>query len=120
MSRATSGTNAGGLEQRVTIQRPDVVRESSGEPVVDQWLDVATVWADITPVKGREWLASAEFRPNVTNRIRIRWLDGIDTTMRVVWGATIFDIEAVLPRALGRADMVLMCSTGMVTEGGQP
>ena len=120
MTRKASGAGAGGLEQRVTVQRPEVDVDDSGEASVVRWIEVATVWAEIKPLSGREWLASAEFRPGVTTRIRIRWLEGVNASMRVLHGATVYGIDAILPHYLGRPEILLMCGDGVVTEGGQP
>lgn len=125
----TLGLRSGPLRYRVTIQRPEVETNESGEAVVTDWLDVATVYAAIEALSGREWLASAEFRPGVTTRIRIRWRDGLDAGMRVLHTArqgggeprlTIYNIDAVLPQWQGMSEIQLMCSDGVITEGGQP
>ena len=60
----------------------------------------------------------------MTTRIRVRWRDDIDSTWRVIHsrktGQTIYNIDAVLPRYEGMSEMQLMCSSGVVTDGGQP
>ena len=117
----TTGVPAGPYRYQVKIQRPDVVTDmNSGEAIVVQWLDVAKVWAAIEALTGREWMASAEFRPNVTTRIRIRWREGIDASMRILHREKIYGIDAVLPQYQGMSEIHLMCTTGVVTEGGQP
>ncbi|MGF6877369.1 phage head closure protein [Paraburkholderia sp. MM5477-R1] len=120
MTRRTTGADAARLEQRVNIERPVVTQEPTGEAVADQWEPFATVWAEIVPLKGREWLMSAEYRPNVISKIRIRWLEGVDASMRVVFGTKVYGIDVVLPTVLGKPEMWLMCTDGSVTEGGQP
>ena len=44
---------AGTLARRIKIQRPSTVKDSLGAPS-RTWIDVATVWADIQPLSGRE------------------------------------------------------------------
>ncbi|MEM5297655.1 phage head closure protein [Burkholderia sp. JPY481] len=118
--RKTTGIKAGPLIHRITIQRPVVDQDESGTPFVREWQEVAEVWAGIEPLSGREWLASAEFRSDVTTRIRIRWREDIDASMRVLHHGVIYRIDAVLPQYQGLSEVILMCSTGAVTEGGQP
>lgn len=120
MTRQASGTRAGGLEQRIVIERPVVETDGTGEALVAAWVPFATAWAEITPLTGREWLVSAEYRPGVSTKIRIRWLEGINASMRVRRAATVYSIDAVLPKLLGEKEIWLMCSDGVITEGGQP
>jgi SPP1 family predicted phage head-tail adaptor len=118
--RKTTGVKAGPLMYLVTIQRPEVDTDVSGEAVVTAWTDVATVWAAIEALSGREWLTSAEFRPNVTTRIRVRWRDGLDASMRVLHRERVYGIDAVLPQYQGMSEIHLMCTDGVITQGGQP
>lgn len=120
MKRYPSGARAGGLEQRVKIEQPARGQDDRGEVTVEAWQHVATVWAEIMPVSGREALLSGEYRAGISTRIRIRWLDGLDASMRVLHGETVYGIDAVLPRTEGRKEIWLMCTDGVVTEGGQP
>jgi SPP1 family predicted phage head-tail adaptor len=127
-----SGIKAGPLNQRITIQRPIVVIDDSGEPVVDAWEDLPVepeVWAAIETMKGMEYLASAEFRAGVTTRIRVRWRDDLTSAMRVVFRLmnagvvvreTVYDIQSVLPQYQSMSEVHLMCADGVITEGGQP
>jgi SPP1 family predicted phage head-tail adaptor len=116
----TTGMKAGPLRYQVTIQRPEVDTDERGEAIVTSWVKVATVYAAIEPLSGREWLASAQFRPGVTTRIRIRWRDGIDASMRVLHRSTVYNIDAVIPQFQGMSEAHLMCGDGVITEGGQP
>ncbi|MGF6607056.1 SPP1 family predicted phage head-tail adaptor [Paraburkholderia sp. WSM4175] len=118
--RKTTGIRAGPLIHRVRIEAPVVGMDNSNAPAVKAWREVATVYAAIESLSGREWLASSEFRSDVTTRIRIRWREDIDASMRVLHHATIYRIDAVLPQHQGRSEVFLLCSTGAVTEGGQP
>lgn len=128
-----SGIKAGPLNQRITIQRPVVMVDSaSGEPLVDAWEDLPVdpeVWAAIETLKGMEYLASAEFRAGVTTRIRVRWRDDLTSAMRVLFRLmkgdvlvreTVYEIQSVLPQYESMSEVQLMCSDGVITEGGQP
>lgn len=113
---------AGTIRYRISLQRPVVIRNDTGEVIVDQWVEFASVWAAIEPVSGREYLSSSEFRAQITTRIRIRWRPDVDATTRVVTqdDGTVYSIDAALAvRGLTR-ELHLMCSTGVITEGGQP
>ena len=119
---ATTGIKAGPLRYRVQVQQPFIeVDPFSGEAVITDWVDVGKpIYAAIESLSGREWLASAEFRPDVQTRIRIRWRTGITSAMRVVHGSTIYNITAVLPKLEGMSEVHLYCGSGVITQGGQP
>jgi SPP1 family predicted phage head-tail adaptor len=118
----TRGVAAGPFRYQVQLQSPVVQQDgASGEPVITEWTNEGgPVWAAIESLSGREWLASAEFRPGVNTRIRIRWREDITAQWRAVRGLKIYSIEAVLPRYEGMSEVHLMCGEGVITEGGQP
>lgn len=85
----------GGMRYRVELQRN--VSNKDGEGFTQNiWQTEHTVWADIVPVSGREFLQSGTETAEVTFKIYIRYLDGIDADMRVKCGNDIYLITAVL------------------------
>lgn len=86
---------AGKLRNPVTIQQPVETPNSYGEPETT-WILFAQAWASIEPLQGREYLASAGIRSEVTTRIRMRYVEGVTTKMRVLFGDRQFDISAVI------------------------
>ena len=101
--------DAGLLRNRVTIQRRGAGENGWGEPDPDSWTDVVTVWANIRHQSGSESIKSDKPTSEVRASIRIRWRTGIDAGMRVVHGATVYGIEAVLPDVVGREHVDLVC-----------
>lgn len=100
---------AGSMRHSVTIEAQTKVQDSTGA-IVPTWSDFAAVRASIEPIAGREFFAASQVQSNVNTRIRIRFLSGITPKMRVVHGADLYDIEAVLPDSKsGRHEMQLMC-----------
>jgi SPP1 family predicted phage head-tail adaptor len=98
----------GRLRQRITIQAYVVTRDSFGaeEPT---WTDVATVWASVTPVSGKEYFASAQVSAEVSTKITMRYRSGITPKMRVVFGTRIFEISSVLNFEERGIELNLMC-----------
>lgn len=86
---------AGMLRHRVEIQRRAEALDGYGQDT-EAWLPVATVWAAIESLRGRELEAAATRLAEVSHKIRIRYRDGIWPEMRVVYGGRVFDIQAVL------------------------
>jgi SPP1 family predicted phage head-tail adaptor len=99
---------AGQLRHRVTIQEPDPTQDEYGE-AVPTWSDMATVWAAVEPLQGREFLEAQRVGAEVTTRIRIRYRDGIVAEMRVSWGDHTYDIEAVIHVEERQREIHLMC-----------
>ena len=98
------------LRHRVTILRPpgpeDV--DEYGQPL-DEFVPVATVWAGIEPLRGREYFSAMSEHAEVTTRIRIRYRDGVDRTMIVQYGETTFEILHVIRPEWGKTELQLMC-----------
>lgn len=96
------------LNKRITIQKPVDNVDEYGQPV-DERVDVCTVWAAIEPLKGREFFASMTDNAEVTTRIRIRYRDDIDRTMRVKYGKHIFEILYIINPEFNKKELQLMC-----------
>lgn len=96
------------LNKRMTLQRLDKVPDEYGQPI-DTWVDVATVWAAVEPLRGREYIATMSEHAEVTTRIRIRYRDDIDRTMRVKYGETEFEILHIIHPEFNRRELQLMC-----------
>lgn len=103
---------AGKLHHRITIQQATVTQDAYGEPV-KTWGTLATVWAAVEPMIGREYLAVQQLQSAANVRIRIRYRPGITPLMRVQWidGATtrLFDIESIQEVRTERRELILMC-----------
>lgn len=100
---------AGKLNQRVTIQQYSATRASNGEEV-KSWSTVATVWASVEPLSGRELLAARDVRADVTTRIRIRYRTGITPKMRATMGSATYEISEVIDRSLQHRELELLCT----------
>jgi SPP1 family predicted phage head-tail adaptor len=82
------------LDRRVTIQRTVKTRDAVGQ-AIDAWEDVATVWAEVKPESGSEGFET-DRRTNIQRVLfRVRYREGIDTTMRVVYRGQVHQIVGV-------------------------
>lgn len=107
---------AGRLRHRVTIQSRTEARDSVGQPIAT-WADVATVWADIRDVSGREYLTAGADRAEVSTKIVIRHRTDVDATCRVVHGSDTYDVRASLDPDGRRRMLQLMCVKGVGSRG---
>lgn len=101
------------MREQVTLQAPGVTQDALGARV-ESWADVATVWAQVTPLRSREWFAAAAAQSSVEMRVRIWWRDDIVHGMRLLWRGKPFDIvgEPIDVQAQRRV-LELMCASGV-------
>ena len=86
----------GRLSSHVTLQSPSTKEDEIGQPIPG-WADVATVWADIRHQGGLEAIKSGADVSIVRASARIRYRSDVTAAMRLVFGATVYSITAVLP-----------------------
>ena len=99
---------AGKLRHRVTIKKQTDAKDEYGERL-DDWVDVATVWAAVEPLRGREFFEAFRENAEVTTRIRIRYRDDVDRTMIVQHGTTEFEILHIIHPEVRKRELQLMC-----------
>jgi len=85
----------GGMRYRAELQRNMAVKDDEGF-TQNIWQTEHTVWADIVPISGREFLQSGTETAEVTFKIYIRWIENVDADMRVKCGENIYLLTAVL------------------------
>ncbi len=100
---------AGELRHRITIQQATETPSTSGA-ITQTWSTVATVWAAIEALSGREAFAAQQVNAQVSSRIRIRYRAGITPKMRIVFGARTFNIESVMDMESRRRELQLLVS----------
>ena len=99
---------AGRMRHRVTIQEPVVARNGYGEAITT-WTAVATVWASVEPISGREYFAAEHMQSEITHRVKLRYRSGITSEMRVLYGTRLLRIESVIDWRERREELHLMC-----------
>lgn len=106
--------NIGKLRHRITLLRQ--VNEVNDYGASTQtWKRVATVWADVRPLSGREYFSAQQVQSEVTTQIWLRHIDGIKPTMKVKFGKREFEILSVLNIQERDVSLQLMCKeTGNV------
>jgi len=101
---------AGKLRHRVTIQTPTETQNAVGE-VTRSWAAFTdgVVWAAVEPMNGREILMAQQMTSTATTKVTIRYLAGVTSKMRVLFGTRTFEIEYVLNPLERNAEQVLLC-----------
>lgn len=101
----------GKLRNRVDLQRVTVTTDSHGDQI-KTWATLATVWASVEPLSGREFLQASQVASDVTVRIKIRGRSDITLTPkdRVQFGSRVFDIRHVIDWGGRGVETQLLCT----------
>jgi SPP1 family predicted phage head-tail adaptor len=109
----------GKLNKRVTLQRIAAVsppQYGSGEPDV-AWEDVVSggLYAMVDPVAAakKEYIAADQLQGDSDVVITIRYLDGIDRTMRVLFRDKKYNINTIVDPEEEQEFLELYCSEGV-------
>lgn len=98
-------------DQRVKLLVRSVVKDAVGQDTIT-WVELATVWAQVQALRGREFFAAAQTQQEHSVKVRIDYRDDVDLTMRLEWRGQGYDITGVVP--VGRLDMIeLICLSGV-------
>lgn len=102
---------AGSLKHRVTISAPTQVQSSADGSIGETWTTLDTVWASIEPISTREQANRQQAAlPEATHSVRIRYLSGITSRCKVVYGSRTLDIVGPPMNVKeANAEMVLVC-----------
>ena len=98
---------AGELRHRVELQEKTETQTALG--VTETWRTVATLWADVRDLAGREYYAAAQTQTEVTTRVRIRYRAGVTPAWRLLHGARTLEIRSVIDPDGRRRELQLMC-----------
>jgi len=96
------------LRHRVIIQQNQPTINAFGEET-EQWADIATVWAAVEPIKGREFFAAQKENAETTVRITIRYRTSITADMRILYGNKNYEINAIIDVEERHVELQLMC-----------
>ncbi|HIV29022.1 MAG TPA: phage head closure protein [Candidatus Ornithocaccomicrobium faecavium] len=85
---------AGDLKHRITIERPEETTDERGNRRT-VWRPIATCWASMADVSGRDFYAAQAYQAQDTVTFGIRWRDSIDRECRIVHAGQIYQIEQI-------------------------
>jgi SPP1 family predicted phage head-tail adaptor len=91
---------AGRLDRMIKIQEKEESVDALGTPVEDDWVDIATVPAQVIAVSGTEALASDKITAKVVNKFFIRYFSTLNEEHRIYYNDLEWDILYI--REIGR------------------
>lgn len=110
-------TAAGQRNRRLVIESKGSGQGTYGEPT-GTWSTLATVWAHIKPLQGRELQAAQQMAPEVTHRIAIPYSAALADPVamakcRATYGGRIFNIHAVMNQDERNRELIILASEGL-------
>lgn len=105
---------AGKLNHRVRLESLETSQDANGE-TVETWTHQGDVWANVSPVSGKEFISSAAMQSQIVARITVRYRSDIQATWRILFRNRYYNIEAVLADVVsGLEYLTLPCSLGVL------
>lgn len=99
---------AGTLRHKVTVEQPQEARGETGQ-FTTSWQPLATTWASIEPLSGRELIAAEQVQSETTIRVRMRYLAGVTDECRIVHGTRVLQITSAIDPQDRHVELELMC-----------
>lgn len=99
--------NAGKMRHRITFQRPVTEKDKVGG-YSDDWVDVVTTWAQISPISGKEYFTQVR-ETTVSHRVYCRYRPGINPHMQIKFGKRTFRIISVINWEERNEGLTIMC-----------
>ncbi len=84
----------GDLRHRITLQQLTTTVNDNGFKV-ETWEEFKTIWAAVSNLHGREYYAAAAIQAENTVKFTIRYLEGLNTTMRILFQGKQYNITAI-------------------------
>ena len=109
MATNSAVSNYGGVDGNRKITTSNYINATSHGATITKWKSIATVWAEVKPLSGREYFSAQQVQSEITTQIWLRHLDGIKPSMRVKFGKRFLEIVAVLNTQERNVSLQLMC-----------
>ena len=100
--------HAGLLDKQITIQICTQDQDAAGQPS-ETWSTFATLYANIKPLVGKDYLAAKQVVDEVSHDVTVRYRRGIKPKMRVSYLDRYFEIVSVIDPEEKREWLYLKC-----------
>ena len=108
----------GRFDKRITLQSRSATLDAYGQQI-DSWSDIATVWANVKPIGGREKLKAIQVDSILSHTVAIRYNASfmpprtVDA-WRIVYNGRLFNIMAAMDLNEERKYIIFDCSEGSI------
>lgn len=84
----------GELRHKITLQKFTIIVNENGFED-ETWIDFKILWAEVAKLHGREYFAAAAVKAENTVKFIIRYTEGIDESMRVLFKGKQYNISSI-------------------------
>jgi SPP1 family predicted phage head-tail adaptor len=99
---------AGERNKQIAIQEKAISTDSIGNQT-ETWHTIATVWAAIQPLSGREYWAARQVNAETTTKVTILYRRGVTAEHRILYGSRVFELTAPpINTSEANAELVLL------------
>ncbi|MBX3446592.1 MAG: phage head closure protein [Parvibaculaceae bacterium] len=98
----------GDMRERVTLQSPLLTADGAGGATI-AWDDEAMIWAKVEELGGDERVSGERLAARARLRLTIRYREGLNAAMRVIWKTRPLDIRAIRDRDGRKHLLILDC-----------
>lgn len=95
------------MNRRITLQTVTRTPDGGGG-YTETPVDVATVWASVEPLMGKQQVEAMQTGLQRPHRFRMRWRAGVDGSTRIAYAGRRFDITSVTDAADGHRELVIL------------
>lgn len=107
---------AGHYPHRLTVQAPVQTQDHATGDITNDWQTIATIWARIEPIRGREALIDEKILAEMNTRIMVRWsplAEKLTSAHRGLHQDTIFNFVSIAHVLLERREIEIMAKSGI-------
>ena len=99
----------GKLRHRIILKKPVAIKDPIGQDL-EIWQDIASVWANIEPLSGKEYFNAQQVNSEITTKITIRYIKNLNSHWVVHLGHRVFNILSVINLEERNRYLQLLCS----------
>lgn len=104
--------SAGAMRERIVVQQVTDASDGGGG-YVKTWSTLATLYAYVKPLSGREPYTQGQISPIVQYEFTIRYRTGITPANRITWNGKIFNIRSVVNADERDKYLTIRCDEGV-------
>lgn len=83
------------LNHRLAFQRKEEVQDENGD-ITTEWVEVASAFARVDPMLGREYLASKATQSEEVTKFTMRYLTDVTTADRLVHDGAAWNMQSII------------------------